>query len=171
MRIYLTLARKHDEEYFSVLAGPEIGANEQKDGFKDMMVVDDEHEYAEIQLWNSSGGMIKRKKFDPPPPALDEMTVPTLKTLARREGLSLVGASTKAEMVAAIERGRTVQASKADPGLLENLTNAELEDLAMEEDLDITGASTKADLIEKITAGRTAKVAAGDEGVFPKGQP
>jgi hypothetical protein len=161
MRLFITIGRKHGDEAFSVISGPDVSADEQKIGFKDLVV--GEHDYAELQLWNSSGGVVKRKKFAEPE-ALDKKTIQNLRALAQTESINLKGAKDKTSMISAIERGRVVNAAKTDSAKLGELTNAELEEMGQAESVDLTGKSTKDELVKAITDHR--KQPSKDEGEF-----
>lgn len=68
-RIAITLQRRHGEDQFQVVSGPEVPVGTQLDAIKQIArsVTGREHpEIAELQVWTSSDGCRKRFRFSPP---------------------------------------------------------------------------------------------------------
>jgi hypothetical protein len=69
MRHAITLIRPHGEPHLRVVAGPDVPVNEQVSAFKDLTRSAERRQHpeiAEVQVWTSSNGCIKRAKFDAP---------------------------------------------------------------------------------------------------------
>ncbi|WP_454629540.1 SAP domain-containing protein [Bradyrhizobium cenepequi] len=89
---------------------------------------------------------------------LSKKTVAELKALAGSLGVDISGLTTKAEIVAAIERDVQIKSAIA-AGNFEDMTVAELEKVAADQEIDLTGKSEKAEIIEALKAGYKPAVA------------
>ncbi|WP_152535383.1 Rho termination factor N-terminal domain-containing protein [Bradyrhizobium sp. Ai1a-2] len=89
---------------------------------------------------------------------LGKKTVAELKALAANLGVDLTGLTTKAEIVAAIERDVQIKTAVAE-GNFDDLTVAELQKVAADQNIDLTGKAEKADIIEAVKAGYSPVVA------------
>ena len=76
MRQSILLGRRHGEPRLSVLAGP-ADSREMNARFKTGL--DGSHDFAEIELWDSDEGRLKRKLFSSPAPAAEPTDSPSKK--------------------------------------------------------------------------------------------
>ncbi|WP_130576972.1 Rho termination factor N-terminal domain-containing protein [Bradyrhizobium sp. Leo170] len=83
---------------------------------------------------------------------LSKKTVAELKALAANFGVDLTGLTTKAEIVAAIERDVQIKSAIA-AGNFDDLTVAELQKVAADQDIDLTGKTEKTEIIEAMKSG------------------
>lgn len=66
MRLATTIARAHGAETFQTITGPEVGVAEQHDAFKALRASHTHPDHAEVQVWESKRGCVRRQRFAPP---------------------------------------------------------------------------------------------------------
>ncbi len=66
MRLATTIARPHGAETFQTIAGPEVGIAVQHDAFKALRASSTHPEFAEVQVWESKRGCVRKQRFSPP---------------------------------------------------------------------------------------------------------
>ncbi|HEV7405167.1 MAG TPA: hypothetical protein VGO11_19645 [Chthoniobacteraceae bacterium] len=71
MRTAVTIGRRHEEDAPEVLAGPAVPIREQQQVFRAATRTREHPEYAELELWTSDEGCVKRRKFSPPAAAME----------------------------------------------------------------------------------------------------
>ena len=72
MRQAITIARPHGQETFEVLTGPEVPITQHHAEIKEARANPTHPEYAEIQVWESGKGRVRRQRFDEPAAASPE---------------------------------------------------------------------------------------------------
>ena len=66
MRQAITIGRRHDAPTFKVIAGPELPIAEHHKRFKTMREFRDDPDFAEVELWESGRGRVRRHRFSKP---------------------------------------------------------------------------------------------------------
>ena len=68
MRQAITIARRHDKPEFRVIAGPELPIQEHHKRFGVMRGFSVDPDFADVELWESGRGRVKRHRFAKPAP-------------------------------------------------------------------------------------------------------
>lgn len=110
MRTAIILARKHGAKNFTMVSGPEVGVVEQRNGFKEFLRGDSHPEFAEVQLWESDGGIQKNGKR-PSPAELTERKAAEDQRLAAEQ--AQLDALAKAEQKKQTDDARTEDQKRA----------------------------------------------------------